>query len=115
MLKAKRWRIRKGLGKFEQGIINPIQGLQRRWYGFLLKFQKYFFKFNKRLHFNLATMLVLEHVDPKELLNLAFTIRKNENFEKRSNQGSAFGRPGQARKISPRAGLSPQMTRVLRV
>ena len=32
MLKAKRWGIRKGLGKFEQGIINPIQGLQRRWY-----------------------------------------------------------------------------------
>ena len=29
-------------------------------------------------------MLVLEHVDPKELLNLAFTIQKNDNSEKRS-------------------------------
>ena len=48
------------------------------------KINSFFFKFIIRLNFNLATMLVLEHVDPKELLNLAFTIQKNEKSEKRS-------------------------------
>ena len=34
MLQQKGWNIQKGLGKVEQGIINPIEGLQRNWYAF---------------------------------------------------------------------------------